>query len=400
MRHQFHKEQVVLSGGGVRLPDLARQSRRRVPDLLFAAQSHRRSQGPLVRFFKGEHLTAVRLQVSDVDDLSPAHHGTVFQRRSRFSCGPRHPGKLFAGGAHAHRQRQAQIGCRQCTDPVQHADQVIDGKRFCQADDHRYPVVIQGEAAPIRRQGFLQQLLDGQCGQGVSPVAADVGQSHRPFLALQVDVQMRRPFPLRSRLDVPVQQIGVEQLPQNRQVFRIAAAEKLHVPPLRPLPVQLVLQPPQHGGQFIGVDGLQNVLHHVHLDGLLGVLERIKTGKDHEPGRREPVCQNAAQLQPIHKRHLDVRQDHVRPQTLRQFQSVLTVGGLPHQRESQPQPVHFPADTLADILLVIYQQHPVQFHGSDLLSCLRHLRRPVLRLCRMEKQRSDSSLFCGYYTTK
>ena len=58
------------------------------------------------------------------------------------------------------------------------------------------------------------------------------------------------------------------------------------------------------------------------------------------------------------------------PQTLRQFQSVLTVGGLPHQRESQPQPVHFPADTLADILLVIYQQHPVQFHGSDLLSCL------------------------------
>ena len=66
------------------------------------------------------------------------------------------------------------------------------------------------ESLPVLREMFYARLLDGQGRQGVSPVAADVGKAHRPFLALKVDVQTRRPLPLRSRLNAAVQQIGVE----------------------------------------------------------------------------------------------------------------------------------------------------------------------------------------------
>lgn len=81
MGHQLHEEQVVLPGGGVGLPDLSRQRGSRLPNLLLVPQLDRRGQRPLVRLLKGEDGAAVRLQVADVDDLSPAHHGAVFQCR-------------------------------------------------------------------------------------------------------------------------------------------------------------------------------------------------------------------------------------------------------------------------------------------------------------------------------
>ena len=353
-----------MSGGGLHLPELSCQCCRRASDLSFIPQLYGSGQHPLVRLVKGKQRASVRLQITDVDDLPTPHYGAVFQCRPRLGGGARKAGKLPARRTYAHRQRQRQIRCGQCAGAVQSADQVIDGKGLRQADDGSDPIVVQKELAPVFRQGLLQQLLYGQRGQRITAAAADVGKGHRPFSPGKIDIQLRRPRPLRSRLHPSVQQVGVEQLPQHRQIFHITAAKQLHVPPFRTLPVQLCLQPPQYGGQLIGIDGLENVLRYIPPNGLLGILKIVKAGKNHKFRDRQKLCQAAAELQSIHKRHFDVGKDHIGKDLLRQFQRIPPVGGFSRQRKAKALPVHFPADTLADILFIVHQQHTVQLHSS------------------------------------
>ena len=119
--------------------------------------------------------------------------------------------------------------------------------------------------------------------------------------------QLRHPF-----LGHPaVQQPGEKEAAQQGEALLIPLPQLLGVPALRPLRVQLAVEPLQHGGELRGVDGLEDILRDIHLNGLLGVLEIVKAGKDHEFGRRQPLRQDAAQLQAVHKGHLDVREHHV-----------------------------------------------------------------------------------------
>ena len=176
--------------------------------------------------------------------------------------------------------------------------------------------------------------------------------------------QLQHPLPA----DAPVQQTGEEQPPQHRQALLIPAAQLLGVAPLGPLRVQLGMELFQHARQLHGVDGLQNIFRHVHLDGLLGVLKVVKAGKHHEFGRRQPARQDAAKLQAVHKGHLDIREHHVGLEGLGQLQGVPPVFRLAHQGEPQARPVHLLADAYPDVLLVVHQQHPVQFHAVHFLS--------------------------------
>ena len=107
MRHQLQEEQIVLSGGGLHLPELSCQCCRRASDLSVIPQLYGGGQRPLVRLVKGEQQASVRLQITDVDDLSPPYHGAVFQRRPRLGGGTREAGKLPARCAYAHCQSQS-----------------------------------------------------------------------------------------------------------------------------------------------------------------------------------------------------------------------------------------------------------------------------------------------------
>ena len=64
------------------------------------------------------------------------------------------------------------------------------------------------------------------------------------------------PLPNLLRPNLPVQQAGIEQLPQHGQALLIPPAQGLHIPPLHALLVQLLPQPGQHLCQLGGVDGL------------------------------------------------------------------------------------------------------------------------------------------------
>lgn len=61
--------------------------------------------------------------------------------------------------------------------------------------------------------------------------------------------------------------------------------------------------------------------------------------------------------------HFNVGEDHVGGEGLGQLQGLLAVFGLPHQGEAQALPVHLPANSHPDVLLVVHQQHPVPFHN-------------------------------------
>ena len=206
--------------------------------------------------------------------------------------------------------------------------------------------------------------MDGQRGQRRIAAAADVSKSRRPFSPGKINIQLRRPLLFLSQFYASAQQIGIEQLLQNRQILRVADAESLRIPSLLTLPVQLCLQPPQYGGQLIGIDGLENVLRYIPPNGLLGILKIVKAGKNHKFGDWQKLRQAAAELQSIHKRHFDVGKDHIGKDLLRQFQRIPPVGGFSRQRKAKALPVHLPADTLADIFLIVHQQHTVQLHSS------------------------------------
>ena len=120
----------------------------------------------------------------------------------------------------------------------------------------------------------------------------------------------------------------------------------------------------QNAGQLLGIDGLENVFRHIHLQRLLDVVKGIEAGKHHEFGGGQPLGQDAAQLQPVHKGHFDIGENQIGAQAFRQLQGVLSVGRLPYQRKAQLVPFHFLADADPDILLVIHQQHPIQLHRS------------------------------------
>ncbi len=254
----------------------------------------------------------------------------------------------------------------QDADPVQLPHKGVDGPGAAKGGQHRRPVPVKEgpAAAALQAQPLLQQLAEGR-GEHLPAVPGplDAGQGHRPGIPCKVQLQPGSPLLCLLRGDPPLQQLGVEELPQHRQALLVPAAQELQVLPLGALGVQPLPEPFQHGGKLRGADGLQDVLKDVHLDGLLGVLKIIKAGKDHKPGRRQPPGEDAAKLQPVQKGHFNVGEDHVGGEGLGQLQGLLAVFGLPHQGEAQALPVHLPADSHPDVLLVVHQQHPVPFHN-------------------------------------
>ena len=105
-------------------------------------------------------------------------------------------------------------------------------------------------------QVLLQQLLNREGCQLTLIGHAHIQQRHYQLSAAQLRVvsggQLRHPLPGH----VTIQQAGQKQIPQQRQTFLVLLPQLFGVPALRPLPVQLTVNPLQHGGQLLGVNGL------------------------------------------------------------------------------------------------------------------------------------------------
>ncbi len=102
----------------------------------------------------------------------------------------------------------------------------------------------------------------------------------------------------------------------------------------------------------------------MQLDGLLRELEIVESGKHDQLCGRDGAAQPLAQLQPAHKRHLDVGQDEIRAQPARLFEGVYAVQGGTHDGEPDFFPLDFLEDSLQDFLFVIRYQNAIQIHSS------------------------------------
>ena len=239
-------------------------------------------------------------------------------------------------------------------------------------DQQGHRVVVEQAANHRARKGevFIQK---GPCGEqqqlipllGALLRAAHPDQGRRPGTIRHVQFIPGGTVRHLVRANPSVQQAGVEQLPEYGQALLVPAAEGLHVPALHALLVQLLPQAGEYLPHLRGVDGLHDVLRNPHAHRLPGVLKVVKAGEHHQLGRRQGLAQPAAQLQAVHKGHLDVGQDHVGLELLGELQGLRPVLRLSHQGKAQAGPINFPADSGADLLLVVSQQHTVGLHGSS-----------------------------------
>ncbi|MNC10240.1 hypothetical protein D3C75_578790 [compost metagenome] len=126
---------------------------------------------------------------------------------------------------------------------------------------------------------------------------------------------------------------------------------------LLPLPF---LSRPDHGLHQLGLlQRLQHKIIHLELQRLPGIFKFVVAGhhNDFDVGklRLQPLCQ----LHPVHKRHADVRQHHLRPQLPDRLQPVLTIRAGSDHLEA----VALPGGTLGeppqnDLIVIEYRQLP------------------------------------------
>ena len=203
----------------------------------------------------------------------------------------------WAGQSHAHRQLQAQIIQRQGPQALQLLQQGIG---LIGLGQKGHTVVVQHRPHHAVQAGVLvQKALHGEEQQLIPLLrllqAVHSKQGHRPGPLGHLDLIPGRPVPDLLRPDLAVQQPGIKQLPQDWKTLLIPAAQALHVPPLRLLLVQLVLQPEEDPAHLLGVDGLHDIFRYAHPHRLAGIFKVIKAGKYHCLGGRQDPLQPPAQ---------------------------------------------------------------------------------------------------------
>lgn len=92
-----------------------------------------------------------------------------------------------------------------------------------------------------------------------------------------------------------------------------------------------------------------------HLDRLLGVLEVVEAGENHELGVGHQLAQPLPEGEPVHEGHLDVGHHDVGVELLGQLERLLAVFGRGDQLEPVALPVDLAPDPVADLLLVVDQ---------------------------------------------
>lgn len=92
-----------------------------------------------------------------------------------------------------------------------------------------------------------------------------------------------------------------------------------------------------------------------HLDRLLGVLEVVEAGENHELGVGHQLAQPLPEGEPDHEGHLDVGHHDVGVELLGQLERLLAVSAEATSSNPLPFPVDLAPDPVADLLLVCRQ---------------------------------------------
>ncbi|CDB30920.1 unknown [Firmicutes bacterium CAG:137] len=153
-------------------------------------------------------------------------------------------------------------------------------------------------------------------------------------------------------------------LPQQGKALFIGSCQPGDVSPLSDFFIQRFPHPGKNLGQFLGIHRLQNILHHIELNGLLGILKFVKAGENNQLHAGVGPHQVFAHGKAIHKRHFNICEHHIQRHRLRLLQGVLSVFRFQYHLEAQSLPVQLPNHGLPDLLLIIYNHNSIAPHGS------------------------------------
>ena len=120
-------------------------------------------------------------------------------------------------------------------------------------------------------------------------------------------------------------------------------------------------------GQLLGAHGLEQVLVHAQGDGLLGVLKIVVPADDHnlEPGHH--LARMADELEPVQKRHADIRQHEIGHEVLHHGKRHLPVRHLPAEGVRPGHMLDDSANALTDEQLILHHKDLIHaaFPPSD-----------------------------------
>ncbi len=111
-------------------------------------------------------------------------------------------------------------------------------------------------------------------------------------------------------------------------------------------------------GQLVGHNRFEQIVHAVKSERLTSILKVAVPAENDEirVGNLVPP-QNFDQLQPIHYRHLDVRENQVNRMLFQEGKRLLPIGGGARNGEAQRVPVHQHRQSPGDKRLIIHQQY-------------------------------------------
>ena len=97
------------------------------------------------------------------------------------------------------------------------------------------------------------------------------------------------------------------------------------------------------------------------------IFKFVKACTKHNVNIRIVLVQLSGQLQPIHVRHLNIRQHHVRLKLFHQLQGLHAIGGTAYHIKAQIIPADLLFHDIDDLHLIIDKNHFILFHAYPLL---------------------------------
>ena len=138
-----------------------------------------------------------------------------------------------------------------------------------------------------------------------------------------------------------------------------AGAKLFHIAPAQSFRIQPGAHALEHRLHAAAGQGLEQIVHHMQLHGLLRVAEIVVSADDDELHRRVYLPQTADQFQPVDVGHADVGHHHVGQQLVRHFQRFQAARRAAAERKALCVPIDHPGDALAHIGFVVYQQNAI-----------------------------------------
>ena len=114
-------------------------------------------------------------------------------------------------------------------------------------------------------------------------------------------------------------------------------------------------------GEVGHADGLEEIAHHIIINGLLGIFKVVVAAQKGDVGHGTQLPHLPRQLQPRDKGHADVAQKKIRLELLHQLQGVQAVAGTAHQAKADVLPADHLAHGLPELRLVVGHHHGIAF---------------------------------------